>query len=170
MSGLDTCRALRDRRIDTPIIMLTARTREADRIAGLESGADDYVTKPFSVRELIARVHARLRRRPASTPRGLWRYQTDELDIDFTTRRATHQGKTILLRPKEAAVLQLLVSRRGEVLAREEILEQVWGAAPDVSSSTLDYHIARLREKLEPDPEVPRYIVSVYGEGYKFVG
>ena len=170
MDGMETCRLLRERKIDVPIIMLTARAEEVDRVKGLESGADDYVTKPFSPRELIARIHACLRRRGPSGSESLTEYRFNDVEIDFLNRRATRGGRIIDLRPKEVAVLQVLISHRGEAISREQILKKVWGNGSDMSPNTVDYHVRKLREKLEADPRSPRYILSVYGEGYRFVG
>jgi len=168
MSGFDVCRELRRRGIEAPIIMLTARGEEIDRVLGLEIGADDYLTKPFSVRELLARVRIHLRRRPTTpTPTS---YRFGEIEIDFERLRAARQGRALELSAKEFDLLGLLVRRRGEVLSRDEILKQVWGYTDPPLTRTVDTHILRLRQKIEPDPANPSFIQTVYGEGYRFAG
>jgi two-component system alkaline phosphatase synthesis response regulator PhoP len=169
-SGVDVCRELRQKGIETPIVMLSARGEEIDRVLGLEIGADDYVTKPFSLRELVARVRVRLRRQTARAPARLARYRVGDTEIDFETYRATRAGSTIDMTPKEIDLLRLLVERRGEVVTRERILNEVWGIDAMPTTRTVDTHILRLRQKLEEDPAHPRLILSVYGEGYRFVG
>jgi two-component system alkaline phosphatase synthesis response regulator PhoP len=171
MSGLDVCRELRRTGVEAPIIMLTARGDEIDRVLGLEIGADDYLTKPFSLRELLARVRTRLRRRPAPaagpTPA---RYRFGDVEIDFEKLRAERQGRALELSAKEFDLLGLLVRRRGEVLTRDEILKQVWGYDDPPLTRTVDTHILKLRQKIETDPANPSYILTVYGEGYRFAG
>ena len=170
MSGFDVCRELRRRGIETPIIMLTARGEEIDRVVGLEVGADDYLTKPFSLRELLARVRARLRRRPPAPTGTLGRYRLGEVEIDFERLRAERRGRVLEMSAKEFDLLELLVRRRGEVLTRDEILRQVWGYDDPPATRTVDTHILKLRQKIEEDPGNPAYILTVYGEGYRFVG
>jgi two-component system alkaline phosphatase synthesis response regulator PhoP len=170
MNGFDVCRALRRRGIEAPIIMLTARGEEIDKVVGLEVGADDYITKPFSLRELMARVRARLRRRPPAPIRSLGLYQLGEVEIDFERLRAARRGRAIEMSAKEFDLLGLLVRRRGEVLTRDEILRLVWGYDDPPATRTVDTHILKLRQKLEDDPGNPAYILTVYGEGYRFVG
>lgn len=169
MSGLDVCRELRMKAVEAPIIMLTAKSAEIDRVVGLEIGADDYVTKPFSLRELLARIRVRLRRQP---PRAveLGRYRFDDVEIDFEKFRATRRGKNLDLTPREYDILRLLIRCRGDVVTRERMLTDVWGYETDVTTRTVDNHILKLRQKLEADPGNPKYILSIYGEGYKFVG
>jgi len=170
MSGLDVCRELRRTGVEVPIIMLTARGEEMDRVLGLEIGADDYLTKPFSVRELLARVRARLRRRPAAAGPIVARYRFGDIEIDFGRLRAERQGRPLELSAKEFDLLGLLVRRRGEILTRDEILKQVWGYDDPPLTRTVDTHILRLRQKIEPDPGNPAFIQTVYGEGYRFTG
>jgi len=170
LSGLDVCRELRRRGFDAPIIMLTAKGGEIDRVVGLEIGADDYVTKPFSVRELLARIRVRLRRQPKRTTEKLARYRFDEVEIDFEKHRASRQGKPVELTSKEYEVLHLLIRCRGDVVSRDRMLDEVWGYETYPTTRTVDNHILKLRQKLEPDPGKPQFILSVYGEGYKFVG
>jgi DNA-binding response OmpR family regulator len=171
VSGFDVCRELRRTGVEAPIIMLTARGEEIDRVLGLEIGADDYLTKPFSLRELLARVRARLRRRPAAAAAPApGRYRFGDVEIDFERLRAERDGRPLELSAKEFDLLGLLVRRRGEVLTRDEILKQVWGYEEPPLTRTVDTHILRLRQKIEPDPANPEYIQTVYGEGYRFTG
>ncbi len=169
MNGLDVCRELRKQGFDAPIIMLTARAEEVDRVVGLEIGADDYVTKPFGIRELLARIRARLRRHAPSADGGS-KLRFGAVEVDFDKHEALRQGKRIDLTGKEFEVLRLLARHRGEIVTRDRLLEEVWGYESYPTTRTVDNHILRLRQKLEEDPSDPRYIVSIYGEGYKFVG
>jgi DNA-binding response OmpR family regulator len=170
MSGLDVCRELRTRGFENPIIMLTAKGEEIDRVVGLEIGADDYVTKPFGLRELLARIRVRLRRRQTSS-RGLpARYIFGKVDIDFEQMRTTREGKAVVMTAKEYDLLGFFVRRKGEVLTREQMLQEVWGAECHVAQRTVDAHILKLRQKLEDAPAEPEFILTVYGVGYRFVG
>lgn len=172
MSGLELCRKLRAERIQTPILMLTARSEEPDRVLGLDLGADDYVTKPFSVRELMARVRALLRR---SQPGGDGSpalpddLRFGEAEIDFRTYEARLGGKPVEMTRKEFAVLRYLASRAGEVVTRDDLLNEVWGYESYPSSRTVDNHIAGLRAKLEPEAPQPEHLKTVHGVGYKFI-
>ena len=170
MSGLDVCRQLR-RESDVPIIMLTAKESEADKVAGLELGADDYMTKPFSMRELVARVRAQLRRASKSgalsESNEVLRGGAVELDVDAHEVRVG--GESIPVRPKEFDLLESLMRRRGRLATRETLINEVWGPDYFGATKTLDVHIKRLRQKLEVDPARPRHIVTVRGLGYKFV-
>jgi len=168
MSGLDVCRELRRRGFEAPIVMLTARAEETDRVVGLEIGADDYVTKPFSVRELLARIRVRLRRRGEAGPWSIVRF--GDVEVDFDRHEATRRGERVDLTAKEFDILQLLVRHRGRTVSRDRLLEDVWGYEHFPTTRTVDNHILRLRQKLEPDPADPRFILTVYGDGYKFVG
>ena len=169
MSGIDVCRELRARHFDRPIIMLTARSAEVDRVVGLEIGADDYVTKPFGIRELLARIRVRLRRHdPAGERNAVLRF--GDVEVDFEKHEATRRTLRIELTGKEFQVLHLLAQHRGKIVTREQLLEDVWGYEHFPTTRTVDNHILRLRQKLEDDPSDPRYILSIYGEGYKFVG
>jgi DNA-binding response OmpR family regulator len=172
MSGLEFCRKLRGEGIQTPILMLTARSEEADRVLGLDLGADDYVAKPFSVRELMARVRALLRRSQLGTD------GTDALpdelrfggtEIDFRSYEARRDGEPVEMTRKEFAILRYLASRAGEVVSRDDLLNQVWGYDAYPSSRTVDNHVAGLRAKLERDASQPEHIKTVHGVGYKFV-
>ncbi|MBZ5636983.1 MAG: response regulator transcription factor [Acidobacteriia bacterium] len=165
MNGLDVCRELRRKGFEAPIIMLTAKAEEVDRVVGLEIGADDYVTKPFGIRELLARIRARLRRH-VPTAAGL---RLGPVEIDFDKHEATRGGQRIELTGKEFDVLRLLARHRGEIVTRDRLLEEVWGYEAYPTTRTVDNHILRLRQKLEEDPSNPRYILSIYGEGYKLV-
>jgi len=169
MSGLDVCRELRGKGFDAPIIMLTARAEELDRVLGLEIGADDYVTKPFGIRELLARIRVRLRRHaPASNGDAKLRF--GDVEVDFDRHEALRGGRRVDLTGKEFEVLRLLARHRGEIVTRDRLLDEVWGYETYPTTRTVDNHILRLRQKLEENPGDPRYILSVYGEGYKFVG
>ena len=169
MSGLDVCRELRHKVFAAPIIMLTAKSEEVDRVVGLEIGADDYVTKPFSVRELQARIRVQLRHQPPRSSENLPRYCFDDVDVDFEKCRTTRKGAAVELTAKEYELLRLLIRCRGEVVGRERMLNEVWGYEAYPTTRTVDNHILKLRQKLEDDPANPRHILSIYGEGYKFV-
>jgi len=166
--GFDICRQLRDAGDATPILMLTAKGQEVDKVVGLELGADDYVTKPFSRRELLARVKALLRRaeRP-DQPRDHFRFAN--VTVDFRGHDVRRDGRTVDLTAKEFALLHLLITHKGEVLRRDVILSEVWGDESDVFPRTVDTHVAHLRQKLEAEPVHPKHIVNVRGVGYKFV-
>jgi two-component system alkaline phosphatase synthesis response regulator PhoP len=166
LSGWDVCRTLRDRGIDVPVIMLTARGEEADRVHGLELGADDYVTKPFSLRELLARVRAVLRRPgPRQKPAE---YAFGDVRVRVRGRQVFQGGREVRLTRKEFDLLAYLLQRRGEVATREELLDEVWGYERYPTTRTVDTHILRLRRKFEADPERPAWILTVHGQGYKF--
>ena len=166
MSGWDVCRELRQRGVDVPVIMLTARGAEADRVLGLELGADDYVTKPFSLRELLARVRAVLRR-PGP------RQKSDELAfgdvrIQRRARRVFKGGRELTMTRKEFDLLAYLVEHRGDVVTRERLLDEVWGYERFPTTRTVDTHVLRLRRKLEADPDHPTWILTVHAQGYRF--
>jgi DNA-binding response OmpR family regulator len=166
MSGWDVCRALREKGIEAPIIMLTARGEEVDRVRGLELGADDYVTKPFSLRELLARVRAVLRR---PGPRNLFEEFTfGDVRIRSRVRQVFKAGEEIRLTRKEFDLLVFLVAHRGEVLTRERLLDEVWGYERFPTTRTVDTHILRLRKKFEADADQPVWILTLHGHGYKF--
>jgi len=169
MNGLDVCKELRIRGFEKPIIMLTAKSEEIDRVVGLEVGADDYVTKPFGLRELLARIRVRLRRQPPSR-RLLARYVFGAVEIDFEQMRAMRKGKPIVMTAREFDLLGFFVRYKGEVLSRDRMLNDVWGSECHVAPRTVDAHILKLRQKLEENPGEPEYILTVYGEGYRFVG
>lgn len=165
MDGLDVARAIRRER-NTPIIMLTARVAETDRVVGLELGADDYVTKPFSPRELVARVRAVLRRVQGDEPPAAT-IRIGDLVIDPETRTVTRGGQEIHLTTTEFDLLHVLARTPGQVFSRMELLDRVQGTAFEGYERTIDVHIKNLRKKLEPDPRHPRYILTVYGVGYR---
>ena len=168
VDGLAITRWLRDRS-DVPIIMLTARREEADRIAGLEMGADDYVVKPFSPQELVSRVRAVLRRSSESTGADVERVIAfDEIQINPQTRLVNIYGEEISLTAKEFDLLYWLARHPRQVFTRDQLLERIWGHADYIDPSTVTVHIRRLREKIEKDPANPRYIQTVWGVGYKF--
>ena len=171
MDGLEVCRQIRrhDKYAAIPILMLTARGEEADRVVGLEIGADDYVTKPFSIRELLARIRVRLRRHTPGQDTGS-KLKFGDVEVDFDKYEATRAGRRIELTGKEFDVLRLLAQHRGEIVTRDRLLDEVWGYENYPTTRTVDNHILRLRQKLEENPSDPRHILSVYGEGYKFVG
>jgi two-component system alkaline phosphatase synthesis response regulator PhoP len=148
--------------------MLTAKAEEVDRVVGLEIGADDYITKPFGIRELLARIRARLRRYEP-TPEGGSKLQFGSVEVDFAQHVALRQGKRVDLTAKEFDVLKLLARHRGDIVTRDRLLEEVWGYESYPTTRTVDNHILRLRQKLEDTPSDPRYILSIYGEGYKLV-
>jgi DNA-binding response OmpR family regulator len=168
LNGVDLCLKLRRQGVQTPIVMLTAKSQEADRIEGLDAGADDYIMKPFSVGELMARLRAVLRRvQPrAGTPDEL---RFSDVWVDFQRFEAKRRGKQVAMTRKEFAILRLLASREGEVVSRDELLDEVWGLDSYPISRTVDYHVASLRSKLEGNTAQPRYIKTVHGVGYKFV-
>lgn len=176
MSGLDVCRILRSE-TPVPILLLTARDSEADRVQGLELGADDYLTKPFSMRELRARIASLLRRdslsraagprSPEAAPAALLR--TETLEVDETTHEARHHGKPLALRPREFALLVYFMRHPGQALTRAQILEEVWGITFMGETRTVDVHVRWLREKIEDDPANPRMIQTVRSVGYRFV-
>ena len=168
MSGYELCRKVRAEGVATPILMLTARGEEADRVLGLDLGADDYVTKPFSVRELLARIRALLRRgKPAKTLPDELRF--DEVVIDFRRYEASNQGRPLEMTRKEFQILRLLGARAGEVVTRDELLNDVWGYENYPTTRTVDNHIAGLRAKIERDPAQPQRLRTVHGVGYKFI-
>ena len=169
MNGLEVCRLLRSKGIGTPIILLTARTQEDDRVAGLETGADDYVTKPFSIRELLARARIQLRRRPTWPSEEPCTYGFGEVEVNFRNREVKRGSRQVSLKPREFDVLHYLIRHRRQLLSRKRLLREVWGYEHGTRTRTLDTHILKLRQKLEPDPAHPRHILSVYGTGYKFV-
>jgi two-component system alkaline phosphatase synthesis response regulator PhoP len=169
MSGLDVCKQLKVKRPGIPIIMLTARGQEVDKVVGLELGADDYVTKPFSIRELIARTKAVLRRVSKSNGNSE-RFGFSDVAVDMKGCRVTRRGKAVEVSAKEFDLLKYFISHSGETLSRERLLTEVWGYEHFPTTRTVDAHIVRLRQKLEPNPEQPHFFLTVHGVGYKFVG
>jgi two-component system, OmpR family, response regulator RegX3 len=171
ISGQDICKAVRQRS-QVPILMLTARAREVDKVVGLEIGADDYLTKPFGMLELIARVKALLRRAgarsDASAPEREEVYSAGGVTMDVGRHRVTRDGEVIALRPKQFELLRVLLANRGRVMTRERLLELVWGEAEFLDSGTLDVHIRWLRQQLEEEPSRPARILTVRGVGYRY--
>ncbi|HMH76346.1 MAG TPA: response regulator transcription factor [Candidatus Udaeobacter sp.] len=167
MSGWDLCREIRQRGLDVPVIMLTARGEEVDRVLGLELGADDYVTKPFSLRELMARIRAVLRR---PGPRQKFEeFAFGSVRVDLRARQAFKGGHEVRLTRKEFDLLRYLVEHPGEVITRDRLLDEVWGYERFPTTRTVDTHILRLRQKFEDDPERPAHILTAHGQGYRFV-
>ncbi len=167
-NGIEVCRELRQRGIDTPVLMLTAKSRLVDRVVGLKMGADDYVTKPFEEPELLARIEALLRRAKREKLVPVRSFQFGDVDVDFEKGRVSRGGSAISLAGKELELLRYLVNHRGTVVSREELLEAVWEYQPGVSSRTIDVHVAWLRQKLEENPQTPQHIHTVRGVGYRF--
>lgn len=165
--GFDVCKEVRLAGIRTPIIMLTAKTHEAEKIFGLELGADDYITKPFSPRELRARIQAVLRR---TSEESAGTYQFGDCEVDFDRREVRRKGRPIDLSALEFRLLTAFVRRRGRVLSREQLIDAAWGPTTIVSERVVDTHILNLRKKIEPMPAKPCYICSVRGMGYRFEG
>jgi two-component system alkaline phosphatase synthesis response regulator PhoP len=168
MSGLEVCKQVKAKRPAVPIIMLTARGQEIDKVVGLELGADDYVTKPFSIRELMARVKAILRRvsLQARVPEI---YRFSDVEVNIRGNEVRRAGKPVALSVKEFALLTYFISHPAETLSRDRLLDAVWGYENYPNTRTVDTHIVHLRQKLEPNPEVPRFILTIHGSGYKFV-
>ena len=169
-NGLDVCRDLRQQKITTPILMLTARGETIDKVLGLKLGADDYLTKPFEVLELLARIEALLRRAPAVTQNSAETYRFGTVDIDFRRAEVRKEGEQVELSALEFKLLQYLIEHHGAALTRDELLDEVWGYDSTPTTRTVDVHIAWLRQKLEPNPRHPQFILTVHGFGYKFVG
>ncbi len=165
MNGYELCRRLRPELPDLWIVMLTARGQEVDRVSGFEAGADDYVTKPFSLRELVARVKVGLRRQRGQAAQAV--HSFGDIEVHRRAHRVRKAGADVPLTPKEFDILALLLERAGEVIPRDEICDRVWGCEVHVTQRVIDTHIAALRKKLEPDPNNPRYILSVRGVGYR---
>lgn len=170
LSGFELCRRLRHSGVDTPILMLTARGQVVDKVVGLKTGADDYVTKPFDMMELLARVEALLRRAPARAAKPAGSYRFGAVQVDFRRAEVLKDGRPVALSAREYALLRYLIEHRGAVLSREELLANVWGYEPDVTTRTVDVHVAWLRQKLEENPKYPQFILTVRGLGYKFAG
>jgi len=169
MNGLEICRQLRNRKINIPILMLTAKGEEIDKVIGLELGADDYISKPFSIRELLARIKAHLRRENRgydSVPDIL---DLDSVKIDFGHFKVTKLNDEIDLTSLEADVLKYLIGQNGKVVTRDDLLDKIWGYEKFPTTRTIDNHILKLRKKIEDDPNHPKHILTVYGGGYRFV-
>jgi two-component system, OmpR family, response regulator RegX3 len=168
MSGLDVCRMIRENST-VPIVMVTAKDSEADKVTGLELGADDYVTKPFSVRELVSRIRAHLRRvRMQAPPRGEELLTGGRIEMDVSRHEVKISGETVAFQPKEFELLQAFLSRKGRLLTREHLIEEIWGYDYVGDTKTLDVHVKRIRQKIEDDPHDPKLLLTVRGLGYKF--
>jgi DNA-binding response OmpR family regulator len=169
LSGLDVCKQLRSAGNNVPVIMLTARGQEIDKVVGLKTGADDYVTKPFSFMELLARVEAVLRR-TSSRAESTDQFAFGDITIDFKKNDARKGGRPIDLSPRELRLMKYLIDHRHEVVTRDQLLDSVWGYESFPLTRTVDTHIAKLRHKIEDNPSDPHWIVTVHRVGYKFVG
>jgi DNA-binding response OmpR family regulator len=165
--GFDVCRELRKDGVSTPIIMLTARTHEAEKVMGLDIGADDYVTKPFSPRELRSRIQAVLRR-TAENPAGIYRF--GECEVDFDRGEVRRQGSVLDVTALEFRLLAVFIRRRGRLLTRPQLLDAAWGADTFITDRVVDTHVLNLCKKIEPEPARPRFLASVRGMGYRFDG
>jgi len=172
-NGFDVCRDLRQRSVTTPVLMLTARGQVVDKVIGLKLGADDYLTKPFEMMELLARVEALLRRAataPAPPLASADVHQFDSIKVDFRRAEVEREGEKVELSAKEFQLLRYFIEHREATLSRDELLNEVWGYDAMPTTRTVDVHVAWLRQKLEPNPRHPQYILTVHGMGYKFVG
>lgn len=167
MNGFEVCKEIRRRKIDVPVLMLSAKNAEIDRIMGLDLGADDYISKPFSLREVLARVNAFLRRRRATESASATTF--GDVTVDFATHQATRDGKAVALTARELDLVRFFSENEGKVLSREAILDGVWGRSYEGTDRTVDNFINRLREKLERTPDAPRHFLTVRGAGYRFV-
>jgi two-component system alkaline phosphatase synthesis response regulator PhoP len=169
-SGFDVCRDLRQRGVQTPVIMLTARGQVVDKVLGLRIGADDYLTKPFDLMELLARIEVQLRRAPASAGLKAAEYRFGDVTVNFRKAEVTRNGRAVEVSAREFLLLKYFIEHREATLTRDELLNEVWGYHSMPSTRTVDVHVAWLRQKIEPNPRHPQYILTVHGLGYKFVG
>jgi two-component system alkaline phosphatase synthesis response regulator PhoP len=169
-SGFDVCRDIRSRGIATPIIMLTARGQLVDKVLGLKLGADDYLTKPFEMLELSARIGVQLRRRSGAPVSGGNEYRFGGFQVDFRKAEITRDQDPVDLSAREFTLLKYLIEHRGATISRDELLNEVWGYDAMPTTRTVDVHVAWLRQKIEPNPKRPQYLLTVHGLGYKFVG
>jgi two-component system alkaline phosphatase synthesis response regulator PhoP len=169
-SGFDVCRDLRQKGIQTPILMLTARGQVIDKVLGLKLGADDYLTKPFEMLELLARMEALLRRAPAADAATRELYRFGSIVVDFRKAEVEKDGHPVALSAKEFQLLKHFIRHRGATLSRHQLLDEVWGYNAMPSTRTVDVHVAWLRQKLEPNPAHPQYILTIHRLGYKFLG
>ena len=170
LSGLDLCRTLRQRGVDTPVLMLTAKAQVTDTVVGLKLGADDYLTKPFETIELLARLEALLRRRPTGAMPGSDSYRFGDVVVDFKRMDAVRAGQPLDLSAREFKLLKHFIEHRGDTLSRDALLADVWGYDETPLTRTVDVHVAGLRQKIEPNPKAPTYIVTMHGLGYRFTG
>jgi len=167
-NGYEVCKSLKKEIPDLPIIILTAKSQEAEIVTGLELGADDYITKPFSVLELLARIKSVLRRTKSGS-RIPEVYRSGNLEINFRKYSARKEGKSLTLSPREYEILKCLIERQGEIVSRDDLLNQVWGYYSYPNTRTVDAHIAKIRRKIEDKPEEPKLIITIHGIGYKFL-
>ena len=167
--GFEVLREARNSGVDTPIIMLTIKSESKHKLRSFNLGADDYVTKPFDAKELVARVRAVLRRSQDQRPEVGEVYSLDDFRVDFTEELAVKDGEEIEFTDLEFDILKYLINHRGRTVSRQQLLRDVWGISGDITTRTIDRHVASLREKIEPDSDDPSYIKTVYGIGYKFV-
>lgn len=168
MDGFEVCRAVRERGFDGAILMLTARAQVDDRVEGLQTGADDYLIKPFDPKELLARASALLRRIGKTPLTPVLQYRFGNVMVDFDRRAVSKAGIPVTLAAKELQLLRHLIDHRGQVLSRERLLARIWQNQPFIGARTVDVHVAWLRQKLEDNPQSPRHIITVRGEGYSF--
>jgi two-component system, OmpR family, alkaline phosphatase synthesis response regulator PhoP len=164
--GLEMCQTLRERGIDTPILMLTSRSQEADTIRGLEIGADDYVTRPIGIPDVLARMHVMIRRR---TPNTKGAYRFGDVEVHFSRQKVRKGGSDVALSALEFEVLRYFVARKGQIVERDQLLNEVWGYRAFRTTRAVDNLVGRLRQKLERSPHQPKHIVTVYGVGYRFL-
>ncbi|MEE8522446.1 MAG: response regulator transcription factor [Thermoanaerobaculia bacterium] len=169
-NGFDVCRDLRREGVETPVLMLTARGQVVDKVVGLKLGADDYLTKPFDMMELLARVEVLLRRSRSTATAAGGRYAFGDVTVDFRRARITRGGEPVDLSALEYKLLRYFIEQRDELLSRDHLLDKVWGYDAEVYSRTVDQHVAALRRKLEPTPSHPQFILTVHGLGYRFAG
>ncbi len=169
LNGFDVLRDLRKRGVETPVIMLTAKGQVVDKVVGLKLGADDYVTKPFEMVELLARIEAKLRRAPVAVHPSEG-YQFGDVRVDFRRAEVTKSGAPLDLSAREFQLLKYFIEHRGATLTREELLNEVWGYNAMPSTRTVDVHVAWLRQKIEPNARHPQFVLTVHGMGYKFAG
>jgi two-component system, OmpR family, alkaline phosphatase synthesis response regulator PhoP len=168
--GIEVLRAVRQHGVTTPILMLTARGQLVDKVVGFKMGADDYLTKPFESMELVARLEALRRRAPTAGGSSITRFEFDNVTVDTRKAEVFRAGRPVDLSAKEFHLLRYFIEHRGATVSREELLHEVWGYQNTPSTRTVDVHVAWLRQKLEPNPKVPQYILTVHGLGYKFAG
>jgi len=170
MDGLEVCRELRHKNINIPVIMLTAKGGEIDKVVGLEIGADDYMTKPFSIRELLARIKAHLRHAEREEEAVSKVYSFGDIEIDFAQFKVRRKGEELDITSLELEIIKYFIAHKGVVVSRDDLLDKVWGYESYPTTRTVDNHILKLRKKIEEDPSHPKYILSVYGGGYRFTG
>ena len=171
-NGFDVLRDLRQRGVETPVIMLTARSQVVDTVVGLKLGADDYLAKPFEMMELLARIEARLRRRTVAAPEPAPHegYQFGDVRVDYRSAEVFRNGALVELSAREYQLLRYLIEHPNEVISRDQLLNEVWGYNAMPSTRTVDVHVAWLRQKIEPNPRHPQFLLTVHGLGYRFVG